>query len=52
MSVQNTSIADKNLDENWVSLMLAARKIGLSKEEVRQFFRECQENQICDKKRH
>lgn len=52
MSVMNMSVAGKNLDENWVNLMLAAREIGLSKEEVRQFIREWNKNQISDKKRH
>ncbi|MBD0384209.1 anti-repressor SinI family protein [Paenibacillus sedimenti] len=45
MSVKQTLVPNKNLDENWVNLMIAARDSGLSIEEVRQFFRECKENE-------
>ncbi len=38
MSVKQTLVPNKNLDENWVYLMIAARDSGLSTEEVRQFF--------------
>lgn len=45
MSVKQTLAPNKNLDENWVNLMIVARDSGLSTEEVRQFFRECKENE-------
>ncbi|SDO49304.1 Anti-repressor SinI [Paenibacillus sp. yr247] len=45
MSVKQMLVPNKNLDENWVNLMIVARDSGLSKEEVRQFFRECKENE-------
>jgi hypothetical protein len=45
MSVKQTLVPNKNLDENWVNLMIVARDSGLSTEEVRQFFRECKENE-------
>jgi hypothetical protein len=44
MSVKQTLLPNKNLDENWVNLMIVARDSGLSTEEVRQFLRECKEN--------
>ncbi|TBL72438.1 anti-repressor SinI family protein [Paenibacillus thalictri] len=51
MSVKQTLVPNKNLDENWVYLMIVARDSGLSKEEIRQFFLECkQENE--DKPKH
>ncbi|UUZ83636.1 anti-repressor SinI family protein [Paenibacillus sp. P26] len=43
MSVTQTLVPNKNLDESWVNLMIAARDSGISAEEVRQFFRECKE---------
>ncbi|NHN31934.1 anti-repressor SinI family protein [Paenibacillus agricola] len=30
----------KNLDENWIQLMIAARNMGVSKEEVLHFIRQ------------
>lgn len=45
MSVKQTLAPNKNLDENWVNLMIVARDSGLSAEEVRQFFRECEDNE-------
>jgi hypothetical protein len=45
MSVKQTLSPNKDLDENWVILMIAARDSGLSAEEVRQFFRECKETE-------
>ncbi|WP_248926015.1 anti-repressor SinI family protein [Paenibacillus hamazuiensis] len=44
MSKKQTLVPNMNLDENWVSLMIAARDLGLTTEEVRQFFRECEQN--------
>ncbi|UUZ78932.1 anti-repressor SinI family protein [Paenibacillus sp. P26] len=44
MSARRTLVPSKNLDENWVDLMIAARDSGLSTEEVRQFFRECKDD--------
>jgi hypothetical protein len=38
-------VSNEDLDENWVNLMIVARDFGLSIEEVRQFFRECQQNE-------
>jgi hypothetical protein len=43
MSTKQMLVPNEYLDENWVYLMIAARDSGLSTEEVRQFFRECQE---------
>jgi hypothetical protein len=45
MSVKQTLLPNKNLDENWVNLMIVALDSGLSTEEVRQFLRECKENE-------
>ena len=45
MSTKQMLVPNENLDENWVYLMIAARDSGLSTEEVRQFFRDCQENE-------
>jgi hypothetical protein len=45
MYTKQMLVPNENLDENWVYLMIAARDSGLSTEEVRQFFRECQENE-------
>jgi DNA-binding transcriptional MerR regulator len=41
MSLFQSHLPNSNLDENWIHLMIAARDSGLSAEEVRQFFREC-----------
>ncbi|PZE19591.1 anti-repressor SinI family protein [Paenibacillus xerothermodurans] len=35
--LRDTLTSDKHLDDNWVQLMIAARDIGLTKEEVRIF---------------
>ncbi|MBD2864301.1 MULTISPECIES: anti-repressor SinI family protein [Paenibacillus] len=32
---------DTRLDPNWIHLMIAAKEIGISIEEVRQFLQEC-----------
>jgi hypothetical protein len=40
MSFLPTLAPIKNLDENWVQLMIAARSMGVSKEEVLQFIRQ------------
>ncbi|TDF93844.1 anti-repressor SinI family protein [Paenibacillus piri] len=36
---------NKNLDDNWVHLMIAARNMGISKEEVQRFIRQSQKQE-------
>jgi hypothetical protein len=36
----------KSLDENWVHLMLVARSLGITKEEVRQFIQQTQKQNL------
>ncbi|WP_156157888.1 anti-repressor SinI family protein [Gordoniibacillus kamchatkensis] len=45
MSVKQTLVPNKKLEEHWVNLMIVARDSGISTEEVREFFRECKENE-------
>jgi hypothetical protein len=42
MSFTPTLAPKKSLDENWVQLMIAARTMGVSKEEVLQCIRQLQ----------
>jgi hypothetical protein len=40
MSFSTTPTPIKKLDENWIQLMIVARRMGVSKEEVLQFIRQ------------
>jgi len=40
MAFYRTLVPNKNLDENWLNLMIAARDMGISKKEVLQFIRQ------------
>ncbi|MDF2960225.1 MAG: Anti-repressor SinI [Paenibacillus sp.] len=45
MTVFRALAPDKNLDDNWVNLMIAARNLGISKEEVQRFIRQTQKQE-------
>ncbi|MCS7463275.1 anti-repressor SinI family protein [Paenibacillus doosanensis] len=45
MSVYRTLVPNKNLDENWLNLIIAAREMGISKKEVLQFIRHTQKEE-------
>lgn len=45
MSFYRTLIPNKNLDENWLNLMIAARDMGISKKEVLQFIRQTKQEE-------
>ncbi|WP_019534723.1 anti-repressor SinI family protein [Paenibacillus ginsengihumi] len=48
MHAVRTLAPNANLDENWVSLMIVARQMGIPKDEVRKFIREQAEDAIED----
>lgn len=48
MHAVRTLAPNANLDENWVNLMIAARQMGITKDEVRKFIRERAEDEIED----